>query len=196
MKKVPIWRNTSLENLPDEEWRDITGFEGFYKVSNYSRIKSLNRIDCRGHRRPEKILLQNVDPDGYTLVIICKDRINYTRKPHRLSAIEFIPNPLNLPEVNHLDTVKTNNHISNFEWSTTSNNQKHIRRSGKHMEIAETHKSATLTNKKALKIFNESGKHVDIAKKHKTSPLIVSRIKSGKTWSFITGKVYIKRKIA
>ena len=99
-----------------EIWKDIEGYEGLYQVSNKGRIKSLNRIDSRGHKVNEKILSSKPNNKGYLRVHLYK---NGKRKPfsvHRLVAIAFIPNPNNLLEVNHKDENKENNTVDNLEW--------------------------------------------------------------------------------
>lgn len=100
----------------EEIWKDIEGFEGLYQVSNLGRVKSFytNRIlKCSTH------------PQGYLTVTLCKDSTKYTKKIHRLVAQAFIPNPDNKPEVNHIDENKTNNNLSNLEWSTRKENVNH-----------------------------------------------------------------------
>ena len=99
-----------------EEWLPIKDYEDLYQVSNYGRVKSLERIDSLGRTVKERILKPINDKDGYQLVQLYKDGKGKTFKIHRLVANAFIDNPNNLPQVNHIDEVKTNNHISNLEW--------------------------------------------------------------------------------
>lgn len=63
--------------------------------------------------------------NGYEQVHLCRDGKGYVRKIHRLVAEAFIPNPDNLPQVNHKDGNKLNNNVSNLEWCTQSHNIKH-----------------------------------------------------------------------
>ena len=121
----------SLEDLPNEEWRDIKGFEGLYQISNYGRVKSLEKIlfckryNISGRHYDTKILKNNKSKDGYYKIQLFKDGLYKTIKISRLVAQAFIPNPENKPEVNHKDGNKTNNQVSNLEWNTTSENGKH-----------------------------------------------------------------------
>lgn len=105
-----------------EEWRDIKGFEGMYQISNLGRVKSLERLSIQNHLLPEKILRTAHAQSGYVDVSLYKDGKRYHRKPHRLVAEAFIPNPDNLPEVDHIDTNKDNNCVDNLHWVTHSEN--------------------------------------------------------------------------
>ncbi len=102
-----------------ENWKSIKGYEGLYEISDHGRVKSLD-ARCYG-----KIKVNKKDKDGYDKVWLSK---NSKKKPyfvHRLVAIHFIDNPENKPIVNHIDGVKDNNHVSNLEWATRSENDIH-----------------------------------------------------------------------
>lgn len=92
-----------------EIFKDIEGYKGLYQVSNLGNIKSLKF-------RKEKTLKPKKDKDGYLMVNLYKEKKPKTFKVHRLVAQAFIENPNNLPEVNHKDEDKTNNHVTNLEW--------------------------------------------------------------------------------
>ena len=109
-----------------EEWKDIEGFEGKYMVSNTGKVKSLERTvwDSRGYYKtvPEKILKACPDKDGYLFTQLWKDGKGKTCRINRLVAQTFLPNPDNLPEVNHKDEDKQNNYVENLEWCSSSYN--------------------------------------------------------------------------
>lgn len=196
-KHIPIWRNTSLDNLIidingilyEEEWKSANGFEGFYEVSNFCRIKSLSRIDCRGQKRLLKIMLQNYDSDGYLIINMFKNGISFILKAHRIGAIAFIKNPNKFPAVNHLDGNKTNNWVGNLEWVTNRNNILHAVETGLRNFVGSENPSSKLTNKEAILIFNSKESYKNISKKFGISFSAIGHIKTGYTWSEITGKI-------
>ena len=104
-----------------EEWRPIKDYEGLYEVSNMGRVKNLN---YKGSGK-EKILKNIKRRKGYLMVILTKNGKRRGFLVHRLVAEAFIPNPNNLPEVNHIDRDRANNHVDNLEWVTHSDNMKH-----------------------------------------------------------------------
>ena len=117
----------------EEEWRDVVGYEGLYQVSELGNIRSLPRLAMRSNGKPltinGKILSPGTDPKGYLRACLGKHN---TMKVHRLVAAAFIPNPLNLPEVNHIDGNKQNNSIENLEWVSHADNVKHAVSIGKY----------------------------------------------------------------
>lgn len=98
-----------------EEWRDIPGYEGVYAASNLGRILSLPRIDCGGRKWRGGILSQH-KVKGYYKSGLHYAGKNILHSVHRLVASAFIPNPTNLPEVNHKDENPLNNKVENLEW--------------------------------------------------------------------------------
>lgn len=110
-----------------EEWRPVPGYEGLYEVSNTGRVRSLDREEYfNGTSRPRKGReLSHIPKRGYSLVKLCKDGTVRAVGIHRIVAAAFIPNPLGLPEVNHKDECKTNNHASNLEWCSRAYNAKY-----------------------------------------------------------------------
>lgn len=108
-----------------EEWKSIPGYEGLYEISSYGRVKSLEisyvRKDGRMYHKPEIILKPNY-VSGYLRVGMYKNKTFKYYLIHRLVAQAFLPNPDNLPEVNHLDEDKSNNRVENLEWCDRSYN--------------------------------------------------------------------------
>ena len=127
-------KNLSIEPLPDEEWRDVVGYEGLYQVSNLGRVKSLSRRivykDGREYNYPSKVMKNQKVSTGYRSVTLYRVNGKKQYYVHRLVAETFIPNPNNLIDVNHKDGCKTNNILSNLEWCSRSDNQKHAYKNG------------------------------------------------------------------
>ena len=116
---MEIYKNLSLDDLENEIWRDVVGYEGLYKVSNFGRVKSLK--DNNGKYR-EKILKFAKNNKGYLYVCLCKEGKVNKCKAHRIVAQAFLENPNNLPMINHKDECKTNNVVTNIEWCTAKFN--------------------------------------------------------------------------
>ena len=107
----------------EEVWKDVVGYESLYQVSNLERIKSLPKIDLRGHLRNEKILCMFTTKQGYQQLGLHKEGKEHKYLVHQLVAQAFIPNPHNYPIVNHKkEFEKTNNRVDNLEWCTYSYN--------------------------------------------------------------------------
>lgn len=112
--------------MNDEIWKDIEGYEGLYQISNLGRVRSLDRIinfkNGRSRLFKGKIFNLSKDTNGYLYAPLCKNGKYKNKSVHRLVAQAFLPNPNNLPYVNHKDENKTNNCIENLEWCTPKYN--------------------------------------------------------------------------
>lgn len=94
------------------EWKPIPEYEDVYEVSNTGQVRSL----YRRYYNEVRILKQSTNNKGYKLVCLCRKGKQKSLLVHRLVATAFIPNPDNLPCVNHKDQNKQNNNASNLEW--------------------------------------------------------------------------------
>ena len=111
-----------MKILEKEIWKDIKGFEGIYQVSNLGRVKSLERIDARGHRLKEKILKPHPSDNRYYRVGLCKNSKVRFYMVHRLVWEAFnSPIPEGY-EINHLDERPVNNALSNLSLVTHKEN--------------------------------------------------------------------------
>lgn len=111
----------------------LNGYEGLYQVSNLGRIKSLDRrVKDNARERYQNLKGKQLkftdNGRGYQLVFLTKKSKRINKYVHRLVAETFIPNPNNLPEVNHKDLNKSNNCIDNLEWITNADNKKHYQK--------------------------------------------------------------------
>lgn len=162
-----------------EEWRDIEGYEGIYQVSNLGRVRSLTRF-IHNYIKPGKILTPR--NNGHSYYEISLHRPGKKEKHvyiHRLVAKAFIPNPENLPEVNHKDFDKANNTVENLEWVTSRENKIHFRKSYR-ASIADEHKRQKLASKTLQRV-----------KDHKDS--IISQYRAGATVEEIAGNIKVGR---
>lgn len=114
----------SFEDFEGEVWKDISGYKGFYQVSNLGRIKSVARF-ITDKDRPNRciyhkgqIIKQYVDKMGYYNLHLSINSKVSLKRAHRIVAETFIPNPNNLPCINHKDETRTNNSVPNLEWCT------------------------------------------------------------------------------
>lgn len=117
-----------------EQWKEIDDYNG-YSVSNTGKIKSFRR---KSNKEKGLILKQETSYRGYKQVSLYKDGKKHQKFVHRLVAEAFIPNPDNKPEVNHKDTDKTNNAVSNLEWNTSSENTIHAYKNGLYDNLKES----------------------------------------------------------
>ena len=111
-----------------DEWRDVVGFEGLYLVSDQGEIKSIERRKTNNGGTQfvnERIRVLTPDRDGYLKVCLSKNGHHYVKSVHRLVAEAFIPNPYNLPVINHINEDKQDNRVKNLEWCTVQHNTMH-----------------------------------------------------------------------
>lgn len=109
-----------------EEWKPVRGYEGLYEVSSEGRVKSCERAvnTFRGSRtKKERILSTNqTNGHGYLYVTLSNSGTRKNKYVHRLVAESFLPNPENLPCVNHKDHDTKNNSVENLEWVSQREN--------------------------------------------------------------------------
>ena len=133
----------------EEIWKDIKGYEGLYQVSNLGRVKSLPRLMWNGkgyYMSKEKILSLKPSKKGYVKIALWKNREKEYFLVHRLVAEAFIPNPNNLPEVNHIiDDFehRSDNRVENLEWCTRDYN---INYGNRNKRASKTMKGKYLAN--------------------------------------------------
>lgn len=127
--------------LPGEEWRDVIGYEGYYKVSSLGRVMSLPltmgmkttgkyHSDCPSRKlgrilKPSGMGKPDKYGDSRYQVGLCKNNKSKSRLVNRLVAEAFIPNPNNLEEVNHKNKDFTDNRVENLEWVSSWDNKQH-----------------------------------------------------------------------
>ena len=105
--------STIFTPIKGERWRDIEDFEGRYRISDHGRVFSL---------LSKKLLNIYTNNHGYQCVYLYLDGHYKNFKVHRLVAVAFVPNPYNLPQVNHKNEDKTYNYYTNLEWCSAAYN--------------------------------------------------------------------------
>jgi hypothetical protein len=162
------------EEILIEEWREYNG----YRVSNYGKV--INKHGKYLSTKPAK--------DGYVPTSIKGIDGTYISGLHRIVATVFLPNPNNLPEVNHLDGKKHNNKVDNLVWCTKKENQDHASYIlGK--RIGSDCYKHKLTEKEVLDIYElcKEGKltYKEIGADYGVSEYSISYIALGKSWKHL-----------
>lgn len=140
--------------------------------------------------RQEKIIKPCVNQRGYFRVDMrSTDRkLGRTEVVHRLVAQAFIPNPLNLPQVNHKDGNKQNNHVDNLEWCTNLHNHRHARINGLYPDLSnpinfQSNKLDIYQVKTIRMCLHDGMRYAPLAKYFNVKTGCIKDIKLGRTWS-------------
>lgn len=138
-----------------EYWRDVPGYQGYYRISDKARVKSLGRFVkcCYGSKqwRPEKILTPKIDKNGYSNVSLSRDGKKYYCGVHTLILLAFVgPKPRGM-QCRHLNGKPWNNNPKNLCWGTSKEDRQDMIRHGT-IATGERHGCSKLTEKQVLKI--------------------------------------------
>ena len=165
-----------------EIWKDVIGYEGLYEVSDTGKVKSDSTA---------KFLWgKELKAQNHKYLRVClkgRETKSEWKTVHRLVAIHFVPNPDNLPYVNHKDGNKLNNNDWNLEWTTPKGNAEHAV-SERLYKIGEDNGRAKLTERNVFEIYDfllKKVKSEDIAEKYNVSKGTINHIKSGKGWKHL-----------
>lgn len=150
--------NIKVGNMEQEEiWKPVVGYEGLYEVSNLGRVRSLRRTveysDGRVFTYQPKILVCTAHNKGYLMVRLRKNKITKSYLVHRLVALTFIPNPQNKPEIDHINTIRTENCVNNLRWVSRKENcaneitHKRMSNNSNSVEIRQKQLSTRIKNK-------------------------------------------------
>jgi len=173
----------------DIVWKDISEFEGEYQINQFGEVKSLQRINYMKNGVPrhvkEKYIAWKTKKNGYKFLQLWRNGKSKNFYIHRLVAKHFIENPSELDEVNHIDGNKSNNHFSNLEWVTHSENMYHAYEKELRGRC-EHHQQAKLTNEqvayilKNYKPFDNQYGAKPLSEKFNVARSTISRIAKGK----------------
>lgn len=166
-----------------EIWKDCKGYEGIYSISSIGRVRRMP-----GKYAPKGRILRFNVINRYHVVKFSYLAIKKNQFVHRLVAEAFIPNPFNKPFINHIDCNPSNNHISNLEWCTQSENIQHAFKVGTKVGIRGEQRSKKLTNQQILEIRERKARgenaHV-LAIEFGLSYFYIFKIAQRATWNHI-----------
>lgn len=169
------YKNLSLENLPNEEWKDVVGYEGLYQVSNLGRVKCLPRCIGGSHNRYfSKVKIMKVKPNnnGYLQANLHKDGFVKRISIHRLVAIAFIPLVKGKEYIDHINAIRTDNRVENLRWCTHQENDNFPLAIENKKRIARVHITKEWREKQSKKLKEYYKKEGSIEK----SSLITKRL--------------------
>lgn len=172
----------------NEDWRNIPGLPDKYFVSSLGNVK---RVDERG----TYFHILSINTRGYMSVSIK----NKQYRVHRLMGLAFIPNPTNMPMINHINMIQTDNRLENLEWQDNAGNLDHARKiKGSWNPKGEDHAKAKLTEEQVIEIINLMYDGVyagTISDMYGLSETSIASIKHGKNWKHLTNRPDIAEKL-
>ena len=190
-----IWKTITIGNLPNEEWKNIDGYEGRYQISTMGRVKSTNRR----YGQPDIIKKLSRDTRGYPHTNFYDSDLKIKCvKVHRLVGMAFIQNSENKRTINHKNNIKTDNRVDNLEWMTDKENVIHSFENGfRNPARGGNHGCARINEGIAAEIWSNilnGERGCDIARRFNVPPTMIYNIKKGNTWNHVTGLKKVRRK--
>lgn len=180
-----------MDESEKEIWKPTHVFSEAYEVSNYGNVRSVDRYKMHNTSKTGQVFIegqmlkQGLNHKGYSMVWLSYNSKKKSIAVHRLVAIAFVPNPNGLPQVNHIDGNKQNNHISNLEWCDNSQNQLHAYKLGLnyHRETAGRRKIPVKQfDKDTHELLNEYESIADAARNSGLSPTGIRKAIYKETW--------------
>lgn len=181
--------------MPKEEWRPVQGFEGIYEVSNRGGFRTLEHhvtFPWNGREFTKlvraRIHKQHLTDRGYVKLTLKHKGIQTHEFVHRMVARAFIPNPHNLPVVNHLNSNRADNRVENLEWCTLFDNIQHGIKYGQGHHYGELHGRSILTDEGVLSIRSRlaQGHSVrSLAEEYRVSDTTIYKVKLGQSWTHL-----------
>src|SRR5699024_5879879 len=141
-----------------EVWKEVVGYEGFYKVSNYGRVKSIKRSGTSGG-----YMKLTHDDKGYIRIPLNKNGVTRNKLVHRLVAKSFLDRVKGKNEINHINGVTDDNRVNNLEWCNRSENMKHAYKMGlQKPDMEKPHKIAHQSIKRKVAKYTLDGELVRV----------------------------------
>ena len=163
----------------DEIWKDVSGYNGKYQVSNFGNIRSFKN----GKTLNLKLISNSY---GYLFVSLCANGGRKQGMVHRLVCDAFIGDAFG-KICNHKDGIKTNNHFTNLEFVTSKENTHHAMKLGL-LKVGSKHKSSKLNEKKVLEIVDllrEKMSFPEIAKRYNVTASLINAIDKKRIWKHV-----------
>ena len=178
-----------------EIWKKIKGYEDYYEISNFAKVKSLERIAVNSKNRKLKTkFLKPSIRNGYYRICLFKDGTEFRYSLNRLVALHFVDNPNNLPFVNHLNGIKLDDRAINLEWCTASENTIHAYKTGLKIGLKGNKNPAVILTKekvvnirKKYKIMkNNNEKHIKqkLSKEFGVASMTIYAIVTRRLWNY------------
>lgn len=172
-----------------ERWLPIIGYEGLYEVSDHGRVRRIAaEVPHRGRTLfvRERMLIPLGNAQTGLRAVLSQSGKTKMFLIHRMVAVAFLPNPTNLPNINHLDFDRTNNLLSNLEWCTQAENLNHSARAGR------MSKRLTADQVVEIKVRLAAGgeSHDAIGKRYGVSQAAITRISQEVVWKHVVYSRY------
>jgi hypothetical protein len=200
--QVRILLTSQLFNMIlQEEWKDILGFEGLYQISDTGLVRSLEKTVFKkmyggavhSYKRKGRIMKPDIHKSGHLCYQLSKENIKYREYAHRLVAMAFIPNPNDLPVVNHMDNNPANNYKSNLVWCTQKTNVRHAGNQGRLAGLKNIpsekrsmpgikNPNAKLTAEQVFEIRNSDSNQRALGEKFGVSKTVIRLVKQRKSY--------------
>lgn len=179
-----------MENQTTEVWKAVSGYEGFYEVSDYGNVKSLNRVVNHAQRTKkikERIFSYRLGGRGYPVVNLARGGHNKTFCTYKLVMLAFNGFPPNGTEIAHNNGNKLDSRLSNLRYDTPKGNNADKINHGTNNN-GERNGISKLTEIEALEIYKLRGNVTQrvLALRYSISISTISMIQTGKRWQYAT----------
>jgi len=187
MKLFKTIKRKILKLWYPEKWKPIKNYEGLYEISNYGRVRSLDRTikhpTGKDNKRYGHIMKLKINKSGYYHIGLRKEGKRKWFTVHRLLALAFIENSKAKNQINHIDGIKTNNNIKNLEWVTIQENHDHAWNTG--LIKGKLTEEQVLEIRRIYKKYSKEFGMPALAKKYKVDDSCICRIVNRKAYKNI-----------